>query len=445
MRITKFTIAIIFISLMFLVKLYFFKLEPAYATSVVGTIDIISYSLLFMGGIIFFMFEKKRRIVVPNKKGKRDAKITIFLFAISLVVIIISSYVNLSKGAIEWDAIALYDARAKFLSQGMNFSEMVSLSKFDDKNQYYYLLYPPYTSIVHRFWHEHVSIAPISFYYSLNLILLGLGIFLLTKERLGVLFAALLMFLSIANTNIFYTSIIEYTNLPFTLYIIFGFFLILHFIESKEKWSLFFGTVLIGTSQFIRFLEPIWIAVVIAFFLTALVKRKNKTISLSIVVLFVFCALQYYSWQFFVGSIADNPQIFDFSHITIIEGILGIFTGGLFKVTLYLIRSWGLTLLVYLVSLINIGRRKKLADIFAGWVIIFSILFYWGSLYLISLEYDWWVEMGESLMRSSTYLLPISAYLLLKNVKIILGETRTGLGKRKIGFSEIIKRAFVRS
>ena len=150
----EFIVSVIIIIVMLSKKLFFFSIEPQYSASILGKLELGSLIALFILGM--FAFIKGARLYLQGRTGKRTSKkfdLLNLLLLVSVVFTIgMSLLINLNKTSLHWDAIALYDARAKFLEGGMKFSDMPTLSKYDNLNKYYYLLYPPYTSIGHFFW-----------------------------------------------------------------------------------------------------------------------------------------------------------------------------------------------------------------------------------------------------------------------------------------------------
>ena len=219
----EFLISFSIIVFMLIEKYFFYNLEDKYSNSSVGKVELFVLLALFFWGIISFLKEyikdqrNKRKII--NVKPKI---IPTFLLLLTFLTVSMSFSLNLNKKSIHWDAIALYDARAKFISNGMKFSEMPSLSKYDNLNKYYYLLYPPYTSISHYFWNQNTltSLLPVGTFYSILLVFLLIHIYLFVKEHYGSTVASIHFFLTASNSSMFNVVIKEYTNIPFNLNLI---------------------------------------------------------------------------------------------------------------------------------------------------------------------------------------------------------------------------------
>jgi len=420
--VSEFIISTLIILLMLFKKLFFFNLEKEYALSVPGIIELVSLMGLVIFGIVSFVKTlRSGQIKLLNKSLPKINILAFFLLLVTFVVVGTSLYLNLNKDTIHWDAIALYDARAKFLEGGMKFSDMPTLSRFDNLNKYYYLLYPPYTSIAHYFWERVFDVRkfPVGIYYSLNLLLLAVGVFLLTRKGLGEKIAASLSLIVSSNNVIFLVSIKEYTNLPYTLYLVFGVFLLFNYMRNGRLWELLYGTFFISTSMWIRFLEPIWLVVFLSFVLASIFNRAFKRMILPALLLFAYCLIEYSSWSYFVKVVGENPSVLNFSPVALAEPLLGIFTGAWANVAVLFTKSWGIPLFIYLITLTavvfqwrKISKNKE--TLFLSLVIFLSIVLYFLQLYFVSFQADWWESVGWSLARSSSYLIPITGYILFR-------------------------------
>lgn len=433
--VSQFIISTLIILLMLFKKLFFFNLEKKYSLSVPGLFELISLTGLAIFGIISFVKTLRSSQTISLKKSLPKINVpTLFLLLLTLVVVGTSIYLNLNKDYIHWDAIALYDARAKFLEGGMKFSDMPTLSRFDNLNKYYYLLYPPYTSIAHYFWERvfDVSKLPVGLYYSLNLLLLAVGVFFLTRETLGDKTAAFLSLIVASNNIIFLVSIKEYTNLPYTLYLVFGIFLLLLYIRNRRWWELLYGTFFISTSIWVRFLEPIWLVVFFSFVLALLFKRNLKSVILPGLLLLTYCLIELLSWSYFVKVVGGNPSVLNFSPIALAEPLLGIFTGAWINVLVIVTKSWGIPLFIYLITLAavvfqwrKVSKNKEM--LFLSLIILLSLALYFSQLYFVSFQADWWKSVAYSLGRSSSFLIPISGYILLR---LITTSASFGINKK---------------
>jgi hypothetical protein len=414
---------------MLLAKLFFFHLESSYASSFLGVLEISFYLIAFSLAIILFFRNLSKKLsfsaeevsIKKNKFLNKFNLLTLFFVVTTLAFVFMSFDLNFSKKSIHWDAVALYDARAKFLSYGMKFSDMPTLSKYDNLNQYYYLLYPPYTSIAHYLWRAVpvINAIPVSVYYSLTLLILTLLTFLIGKERFGLLGGVVLAFLVASNNSIFNVAIKEYTNLPFDLYLIGGIFLLYSYMLKDGSWKYMFGFLMIASSLWIRLLEPIWLGIIIAFAISVFSKREKSKSFFLIGFLCSLCLLEYYSWTFFTGTIARNPGFLNITKLSIVDTFVGLFTGAPFVVAATVIRSWGVPFFIHLTALVGCVLRPKYllrnrSLLFLFLVVLMSMLIYFSEFYGLSFQEGWWSIVAMSIDRSSTFLIPISAFILIE-------------------------------
>lgn len=394
-------------------KMYFLFIEGLSNMTILWSINILIYLIILIAGIYFFQKEylsKKRKITIKvGKIGK-------LFFALSLIFISFSFIINYSNRILEWDTVALFDARARFLLAGIKFSNMPLLSKFDPQNSYYYLLYPPYTSIIHFIWYKLGIGLPIGIYYSISYMIFGFAIYLMTKEELNKSAALMLTFLVLSYTAVFNSSILAYTNLPYSIQMFVGIFLLYKYLINNNKWPIFLGLLLIASAQWIRILEPLWIGIFIALFVTILkTKRQKKELIYPIIFLFV-SLFEYCLWNIFMkSSFVDSSKIVTFGISRFIEPIIGIISGSFINILIIFFKYWGIVAVVHLTALI-IALKNKSKMFFLGMVILFSSLIYFGGFYFVSFQTVWWDKLGDSLIRSSTFLLPISIFVIISNI-----------------------------
>ncbi|MFZ3301253.1 MAG: hypothetical protein WA152_00895 [Microgenomates group bacterium] len=416
----QFIVLLVVISLMLVEKAFFYSIESVYSKSFIGNFELIVFVSLFIIGIIAFVkdyYHTKNKIKTSNDKKNF---LSVFLGLLSVFIVLLSFSLNINKKSIHWDAVALYDARAKFLEGGVKFSEMPNLSQYDNLNKYYYLLYPPYTSIAHFFWNTSVlsNNFPVGTYYSIILVLLLLVIYSSLIPHSGKTILSILVFLTVSNSSIFNIVIKEYTNLPFNLYLLAGIFTLFSFLKTENYWKLFFGVLLVSSSVWVRLLEPIWLIVSLSF-MVAMISKKNviKKTWPGMLILFV-SLLGYLSWSYFTKVIAGNPSFLSFSYLTLIDPIVALFTGAPFVVLLTMAKSWGIPFFIHLCTLLALVFRFKeiindKALLFLGLVLLSSLALYFVQFYMLSFQGDWWSIVTQSLDRSGSFLIPISAYILL--------------------------------
>ena len=428
-------VSILLIFSLLVVKYKFAMLEGIYRVSFVGVIDILSTFIMFLLLILSFIKGSNRRKMIVLPKGRFNyfvAVVSIFVLLLVLVFVFLFDY---HKKSLDWDAVALYDARAKFIQAGLNFSDMQRFSEYDDKNKYYYSLYPPYTSVLHYYWHKFFDTFPVSFLYAIFFLIFTAGILSFGIDYVGFVGAVVFVSLVVSNKNVFSISLLEYTNLPFVVFVTFGSLALFKFIKEKNDYLLFLGFMLIGGSVWIRFLEPVWFFVLMSFSISIFSDKRyrlRRFVFLFIIGLF-YVLIQYFSWSFFQKFVARSASIFELSVLHVLDSFIGFFTGSLFNIFLFFAKSMGVSFFIFTLVLIGFGRRESREYLFLRLTILLSLLMYFVGMYSMSFIFDWWREMAGSLIRSSAYLVPLSVLLWIYDLKYLLRRYLSG--NKKVGNS----------
>ena len=407
--------------LMFSTKLFFFLHEPGFRASFLSYFEIIT---LFVAIVLFIYFgfkEKSEEQTKVNKSSHLGMVLSVILSVFILAALAFSFYLSAHKGSIDWDSTALYDMRAKFLRAGLSFSDMVPLNKYDIKNQYYYLLYPPFTSILHYFWYNFFS-SGITIIYSIFLSLFTAGLFIVTKKRLGILGSLFLIFVVVSTKIVISSSFAEYTNLPYWLFLTIGVFLLASYLKTRRMSEIIAGAFFIATSQWVRYLEPVWLVILVAFLVSVLIFRRFKENTKALLILFFLGFLEFFIWRHFLNDVAHNPQITQVSWIFYGDLLLGVFTGSIVQVSSVFFATFGTHMLIYLTALLpfRIDFKEDIDLFFLKLVILFGLIFYLIGLYGVAVQFDWWKELNGSIERSSGFLIPIGVYLILVDAKRFL-------------------------
>lgn len=414
-------ILILLISFQVFLAKYLFYLKESNFNHVIIFLDITSLLFVFTLGILSFLTDLLRKI---RKKRAHFPKVKLTYLTVVTCLgifffIVLSFYLNLSKRSMEWDALALYDARAKFLTKGINFSQMVALSNYDFFNKYYYLLYPPFTSLIHYFWETSPVLAtlPVSVYYSIDFTLLIIFLFSSLRTRLGVIKSLFMCLLIAANLDMFKISVMEYTNMPFTLFLVVSLFLLMRYLDNGSKWQGYFSIFLIASSMWIRFLEPVWLVVIISFTVLTFFTKEFIKYSRFLFLLIIISLIQFFAWVQFT-KYAGNPSPVNFTLISLIDAIFGIFTGALLRVSLVLIANWGIEILALFFTIISVilswkSIKSDIGFMFLFFVLVASVIMYFSEYYFYSFLANDWESVATSVGRSSTYLIPIVVFQLL--------------------------------
>ena len=150
-----------------------------------------------------------------------------------------------------WDALALYDFRAKIITQFGFYTQIAN-------NFSYFTGYPLFTSLSHTLVYLFKGNNP-QFLYSFMYISL-IFVFYNTLRRFTDRKKTLILTLLLASTQVIFNhSTFAYTNLPYTIFLTTGtIYLFLWFVKKKPIGYLILAGILTGLSTWSRAAEPFW-------------------------------------------------------------------------------------------------------------------------------------------------------------------------------------------
>jgi len=234
---------------------------------------------------IFLNLLFKKQIIpkiTPNKT-KENLSSLIFLIFVSL-----SSFItNLVSPVKDWDALTLFDFRAKaFL-----FTHTTAILSTDP----YLTMHNFYTTMMHYWFWLTGWFSPMPFYSLVFSSFLILSFFLFRRflnTRLSYFFTIALAL----TPHFFENSFIAYTNLSYSIFMVLG-AIYLYFWSKEQKWSdLILGLFFSVMTIWVRKIEPLWLGnlVVIPYFLIFKQNKKYlKLLVLAPILLVVFYAKNY--------------------------------------------------------------------------------------------------------------------------------------------------------
>lgn len=311
----------------------------------------------------------------------------------------------------DWDALALYDFRAKVIVATGTLDQGVELG--------YFFQYPLFTSLLHsisylfqvnqvKVWYAFLYITFIfSFYNALRK----------NTHREVALFGSLFL----ASTPLFFThSMMAYTNLAYTAYTSLGFIYMWLWFESKNSRDLYVGSVLIGLGTWVRISEPFYY---IAFMLACVgfVLSIYKTLSITQQHLkqFVLSSITIFSirypWDLLITQMFSknvNTPLASFSLVSHWDA--SIFFSRLIEVCVYLFKfSWpvyGIYLLIAMVLWIKEYKNNKNFIFSQILTIVLILLVIVVGTYITSLWLESWNRIGDSVARMSMVVIPLCIY-----------------------------------
>ena len=299
----------------------------------------------------------------------------------------------------DWDAIALYDFRAKVF---LHFSDLDSAIKSSG----YFLGYPLLTSLTHTFIYqlggENPKVIYFLFYLSFLLVFYGFSHRFVSRET-SILTTLLLS----TQIQIFSHASIAYTNLVFTIYFSLSAFYLYAWIRQQKSSLLILSAILLGLSSWTRSSEPFWLVNLVILFIYSI--KNKKLLSLFLypsVFLFLYQIWKSYEAHF-ASTIYSNP-------VSLVEGSLSVFFANLslerFREVINFIfknslGGWNSLVLLLVVSLL-LGLRFKIRRDFLTILLGCILLLIFGT-YVFSVIYPGWMNIPDSAKRMSMVFIPI--------------------------------------
>ena len=156
----------------------------------------------------------------------------------------------------DWDAVTLFDFRAKILMQTGQISDVLFRAKISE--------YPLFTSLIHFFIFRSNISSPMPL-YALVYLFFGLHLYSLFHRILNVRTSLLFSLVILLAPKLFEHSLIAYTNLPYTIYLIIGTFYLYIWTNNHRRADLLLGIMFCLSTFWIRGFPfgiiPIFVAV----------------------------------------------------------------------------------------------------------------------------------------------------------------------------------------
>lgn len=378
------------------------------------------FSLLIISNFILLILYNK---FLPKVKIKHEIKtiydkfLTVkandtfsFFCLMTLLVVVIHTFVqNIYWPLYDWDALALYDFRAKVFAYTHSMASGVELG--------YFYHYPPYTSILHSF-NYLVGVSHARIWYSILYSSLLLVFYYILRKKLTLRLSILGTFLLAICPGIYGHAFVAYTNLAYSIFTALGFLYFILWLEDGDKKELLKGALLIGFSTWVRTSEPFWLAAFIVFAI-GLLKYPKQFIWISISGLIVYYFK--YPWAIYISKIQNTAIAGTFHAIKTINfdgSVFGIFDR--FRIIFIFLKQnvfpihkvYALPILLSLYSAVHYKEKHRIWEftIFATLVGIIIL-----GTFLFSYLFPGWQEIPDSAARMSMVLYPITIYIIMNS------------------------------
>lgn len=324
---------------------------------------------------------------------------TIGIFFLASLVLALYWPVN------QWDALALYDFRAKIIYNTGFFVQIA-------KDFGYFSHYPLLTSLSHTWVYLLGGTNP-RFIYSIlfiSFILVFYGAVRKFATRKVSMFSALLL---TSVPVLFHHSTFSYTNLPYTVYLVSSLIFLYVFITKRDYSYLVLSAIMLGLSRWSRFAEPFWLSAIILVVIYAIYK---KDVMAPIVYGFLFYMVER-PWKVFSTTFFGNDASSLPSQISRYGGqfLENLNIDKTISIADFLLKNviifWRPVLDIFLVALffgvIRLKTRKS--GIFLLIIIInLGILF--AGTQLFSTSHEYWDVIPDSARRMAMFFLPLMIY-----------------------------------
>ncbi|MBU0923078.1 hypothetical protein KJ553_03345, partial [Patescibacteria group bacterium] len=380
-----------------------------------GSIVILLLTLIVLVRYICHFLKRKIEIKIPNmlkefKFLKRYEKI--ICVGICLIFFI-SLLINAYYPVYVWDALALYDFRAKIIAQTGYFVQVAK--QFD-----YFAHYPLLTSLTHTIVYVAGGSNP-KFTYFLFYLSFGLIFYGVLRRHTNISVAIFFTFVLVSTPTLFEQSVIAYTNLPYTVFYVTGTLYLYLAVINKSNNYLLLSSLLIGLSTWTRATEPFWLTGIVVVLLYSIYKKSIFPI---LTYLPGFLIIQQ-PWKvhlsrFFGDTMSTSGQISSASKILLSGASLNRVIEVVGYIYQNIILTWGPMFFFFLIAaFIDIKNRHKKGHLVLLLIIIVNLLLLFVGTYAFSITNVEWKKIPGSARRMSIFFLPLMIYY----IGLVLGNT----------------------
>lgn len=395
------------ITILFLINHFIFNID----------LNGINFLLAIIVSLVLLTFaivlSKKRISLIKIKKLKNGFNnVSCFEKFIIVFLLLILGYTFLENyiwPITDWDALALYDFRARVMSTTGNMSEGVELG--------YFFQYPPFTSFLHVFGYifgsERVKIVYSFIYFSLLMTFYSL----LKKTQAN--YVALLGVLMLGiDAFVFRHATMAYTNLSYVAFISLGLIYLTFWLNNSSKKDLLVGGILVGLSTWVRASDPFWYIGILIILFGLIKKKKQIRVGASLI---LGTVLIYKFWDYFVATIniSSNTQNRESLYLKVLTGDIQYYLNIIKSIPMIIIYFWDNVIIIIkhllpltIFTIYYDFKNKNNLNIISYILLIISWIMIFAGIIVFSLFYETWDLIGESLQRMSMVLIPLVIFII---------------------------------
>lgn len=365
--------------------------------------------------VLFKLFKRRFSInlvglVKSFKTFSLLEKIIVFIIS---ALIVGSLAITLYFPVNAWDAIVLYDFRAKIIVQQGFYTQIAG-------NFSYFTGYPLFTSLSHTLVYLFGGNNPqflYSFMYTSMIFIFYSNLREFVDRNLSLVASLILA----TTPVIFDHSTFAYTNLPYTVFLATGtMYLFTWIVKKKNIGYLILSAVLTGLSAWTRVSEPFWAINILILVSLSVYKFKKYWFSAIVYVIFLFLIKEPWSMFNYSQPVSQGVTVTTTltteveSYVTRLLGtVLNPVRIGEVAIFIYknVIVSWYPLLFLFLFSaLINFKRFfKKPSTLFLLIILLYFFLLSCAT-YIFSFSFSGWKEIPGSAERMAIFFIPLMVY-----------------------------------
>lgn len=376
--------------------------------------------IVFVNLILFFVIFRAKKLKINKVQNfcirtfnKRSFLGCIFILLTVFFVFTVTVN-NLYWPVSDWDALALYDFRARVFVETGEILKMFPTS--------WYYSFPLFNSISHAIFYFGETANPMFIYTFLYVSFIVCFYFLLRRnisDQLSLFFSCVLSF----SFPLFSHAQISYTNLPYTVFLSLGFLYLYDWISNNTEGSLSISIIFVCLSTWTRYLEPLWFVILIIVFVHSIKQSKAQIFLAYLIALLIYR----FPWSFFqskfgsyfpsTGSLIQNYTLLLLDNLSLMKMI------GIMKyVWNYFIKEEISLLVSYLILLVINYKKYWEKNLYSLMFVLGSVIVVFLGSYIFSIKESAkdFTQMGDSLSRLSMFLIPILLFFIAKNTHLLL-------------------------
>ncbi len=345
------------------------------------------------------ILDYKKYVLKIKELDKIEKTAIAVIIALSTLAFISSIYWPVK----DWDSIVLYDFRAKtFVATG---------NMEDGIQRGYFFGYPLLTSLAHTFVYLSDFQYP-GVIHSLFFIFFLILIYHFLNKQTNTRWAIIWTMIISLTPGLYGHAQMTYTNLPYIVYIICSYLYLHLWFKSKKNSHLIISSLLLGLSTWTRSTEPFWLLPIVISFIGSIYIKKYFS-------WFIFPIITFLIRIPWISFEEKNLQM-DRSHITQSKKYLELLLSNqavtnFIPVCIYFFMNViKPNIIVYLMLSLFLypilTNLKKKVDkellIFSSYILLNLLLIFVG-IYILSLSFSEWQDIGGSAQRMSMFIPPM--------------------------------------